>query len=103
MSGKVTFQLGLIWDWAIFGPAPGHGSLAKTKAGGLETFFRIFIDDFLDKPAAECRAGFRITVFCPERPETPDEGCISSADEDVISKKKKIKNGSRIVFYRLVF
>ena len=87
MSGKVTFQLGLVWDWAIFGPAPpGHGSLAKTKAGGLDPFFRIFIDDFLDKPAAECKAGFKITVFCPERPVAPDEGCISSADEDVISK-----------------
>ena len=81
ISGKVTFQLGLVPE-PDCDPVVLLESLAKTNAGGLVTF-RVFIDDFFVKPAAECKAGFKMTVFA--------EGCISKA-VDVDSK------GSDVVF-----
>ena len=88
ISGNVTFQLGLI-------PGPAcrsvimTGSLPKFKAGGRVAFL-VFKEDFLVKPAAECKAGFKITVF-PPPPERPaGDGCISNA-EDVVSRGSEVE------------
>ena len=89
ISGNVTFQLGLI-------PGPAcrsvimTGSLPKFKAGGRCVAFLVFKEDFLVKPAAECKAGFKITVF-PPLPERPaGDGCISNA-EDVVSRGSEVE------------
>ena len=122
MSGKVTFQPGLVPPYMLLVAECGAGggpllepegreeaeSLVRTRAGGfLEVRERT--SRFTAAPAepvkfaaAECKAGFKIMVFPRERsapapllPAAADVGCISSVDSVV-------SHGSEVVFNFLI-